>query len=246
MSEEQATRIRRPSSSINVSDVANELDKASLVHRKAGAFDELCQKGLVKPGMIVTFAQRFLPNINLSHEPTGIEQKYRSTLVRGIVIKSISGKLAVFTILGNVEANNELSFIGRFGRVNYTSTLNNIIAPEVSNFLSGSRVSVLTDEEYVYCFNKSLFFANYLRYLQKSEGLQVLFLNNSKAILKGFDVCNLLDKYNYCVTYGVSGDVAICIEPHNIPCSLKLCKPVKVHDAFSYEFSPYSKYLELG
>lgn len=241
MSEERSTRIRRPTTSINTNDLIKGIDESQIAVDREGNFDELCKKGLIKPGMVVVFANENLPKISLEYEQTGVEQNYEAHLNRGIIVESSDGKLAVFTVLSNVKEDGELKLRGRFARANYSNVLSNCIAQEVEKLLPGSNVSILTRKEYIHCFNKSKFFVNYIFEIGDFDYLFLVdaAVSKDRSVIK---IKNNLDPSN---DTNVVGDVAIYIIPQNASCTLKLANEITTNRVFSYQYSPYARYLEM-
>lgn len=241
MADNNDYRVRRPTSSID-SYSNDENDSAESIQEvREGNFKDLCNKVLIKPGMIVRFANPSLEAIKLTHKQTGKEQTYKSVLNDGIVVKDANEELSIFTILSNQDGSDELSFSGRFGRAYYSSTLKNCIAANVEKKLPGSSVKILTREEYISYCNESLFFVDYL--FSFGDNLGNVFLD-ANYMTEGkcpkFLIFSIKEPSIY------SGDVGLHIIPGNARCTLKPCREVRTVQAVGYSPTPYKDYLEMA
>lgn len=240
MVESKQVRIKRPDSSIDLSEYC-ETENGIETVTKSSSFQSLCSKEKIKEGMRVLFANPVLPNINLTFEQTGMEQTFKAQLTQGIIMKSENGDFLIFTIVKGISSQNFLKFIGRFARANYDSTLKTVIAKTIEQHISGANVRIITSEEYAYFFNGSLLFVDYLF---KNIGNSQIFIGRKVAINPETKVLHDL-MFKPQILSPEKGYVGICIIPNVARCIIKPCKQIKTEQSMTYSISPYKYYIEM-
>ena len=196
-------------------------------------FSQMCEKGIIKPGMVMWFKKDEDCLIKVEHCESGASSKeYHIYLKKGIVVKDENG---IFSIVSVLYADSQFEFSGRFARAYFVKTTGKILeAASFAYFKRKDACSLVSIDEYYFFTNNSKFFTQYIINHMDSN----LFLGRGCYIYGSYipKCFSLISRKGYYL-------IKIC--PDNI--ALKLCEitsKVATYEPYNFLMTPFNYYIE--
>ena len=241
--QQSATRIKRPILEIGASEnkvVEGVKPRMSSNTKTSITFGELCEEGLIKPGMAVKFKRNTFDSITLTHDQTGVkeDQEIKGKLGNGIVIINNDGEtfIAVKAFL-----EKKITLFGRYGRAFGEKTLTDLTFSIGKQVIDCEEYKILLMQKsfYIDYFNNSFLFADYILNTGSCEG----FYTTSGYIV---------NSYTGSISYGIprlgentAAHLLIGFNLKSVKCKLKSMKTKQTNKPMSYTNNPFNMFVEF-
>ena len=207
-------------------------------------FNEACESGLIKPGMIVRFKNPTFGPIFLDKERTGCkeDQNYEGKIEDGIVVK-YKDKYYVITVL---NGKRKLRLSGRFGYAYCLEILAEIRNKSLKHYFPKAiKINTLLIETYSDIYNSSFisqeYFEKYRSWLFFA-GVRI----NTRAFSCIQNGCEVVIDADLFSSYKTAiGDFMYMAEPLDSECYLKSLKKCTGNSYYTYECSQFPFYVEF-
>lgn len=207
-------------------------------------FNEACESGLIKPGMIVRFKNPTFGPIFLDKERTGCkeDQNYEGKIEDGIVVK-YKDKYYVIMVLKGERA---LRLSGRFGYAYCLKIISEIRSEALKHYFTKiSNVKLFFSETYSDIYNDSFIYQEYFE-----KYCDWLFIAGVLIASRGFSClvngCQVvIDADILSSNKTVKGNLMFMAEPLDSSCYIKSLIKHTGNSYYTYECSQFPFYVEF-